>query len=104
MKNTVSPLWGNKRVVVIPNDAEPFEVNVNGRVRWALEALHAAGEQGCAPIEEPGPRWSHYIHQLRALGIPIQTVMEKHNGRFPARYARYVLQARISKAEDGTAA
>jgi len=38
-----------------------------------LPALQAAGERGCTPIDHPGPRWSGYVHDLRKLGLVIET-------------------------------
>jgi hypothetical protein len=75
---------------------EPESVTVRGREAWALLALMAAGERGCTPIDTPGPRWSGYVHDLRKLGVAIETVRERHAGRFPGDRARYVLRSRIS--------
>jgi hypothetical protein len=80
--------------VRIGDDPGP-EVTVRGREAWALLALMAAGERGCTPIDTPGPRWSAYVHDLRNLGIVIDTVRERHSGRFPGDHARYVLRSRI---------
>ena len=68
---------------------------VSGREAWALRALVAAGERGCTPIDTPGPRWSAYIHDLRRLGIVIETIRERHGGKFPGQHARYVLRSRV---------
>ena len=64
-----------------------------GRDAWALMALKDAGERGVTSIENPAPRWSGYIHNLRRAGIPIETVHEKHGGPYPGTHARYVLRA-----------
>ena len=56
---------------------------VLGREAWALRMLVAAGERGCTPIDHPGPRWSGYIHDLRAMGFVIETIHETHGGPFP---------------------
>jgi hypothetical protein len=61
-----------------------------------LLALIAAGERGCTPIDTPGPRWSGYVHDLRKLGMAIETVHETHAGPFPGTHARYVLRSRIT--------
>jgi Winged helix domain len=71
-------------------------VTVRGREAWALLALMAASERGCTPIDAPGPRWSGYVHDLRKLGVAIETVRERHAGRFPGDHARYVLRSRIT--------
>lgn len=74
-------------------------VVVSGRDRWALECLIAAREKGCTPIDTPGPRWSAYVHNLRELGIPIETITEAHGGPFKGTHARYVLRALVTRSE-----
>lgn len=83
-------------------DREPFHVKATGRERWALEALIAAGPQGCVPIETPGPRWSAYVHDLRKLGVPIETHRERHGGPFPGNHARYSLAAYVTRLTEVT--
>ena len=70
-------------------------VSVRGREAWALMALMAAGEDGCTPINNPGPRWSGYVLDLRRLGFVVETVRERHGGEFPGHHARYVLRSPI---------
>jgi hypothetical protein len=41
---------------------------VLGRGAWALLELKAANDNGCTPIDHPGPRWSGYVHKLRKVG------------------------------------
>lgn len=83
-----------KSFTVHPHSGEPFPITAKGRDRWALERLAAAGPLGITPREEPtGPRWSAYIYNLRALGVPIETRHEPHGGEFPGSHARYVLWA-----------
>jgi hypothetical protein len=72
-------------------------IAVRGRDRWALECLIAAGAEGCTPIDQPGPRWSAYVHNLRALGLRIDTLHEAHGGPFPGRHGRYVLRSRVER-------
>jgi hypothetical protein len=74
---------------------------VHGREAWALRMLIAAGEQGCTPINHPGPRWSGYVHDLRKLGFVIETVRERHGGEFPGQHARYVLRSPVVILEQG---
>ena len=45
--------------------------------------LANAGKQGITPIARPAPRWSAYVFSLKEHGIPIQTVMEAHDGSYP---------------------
>lgn len=82
------------------HDTEPPEyVTVKGRDAWALLQLMTAGEKGCTPIDNPGPRWSAYIHNLRNLGIAIETVHETHGGAFRGTHGRYVLRSNIKLVE-----
>jgi hypothetical protein len=46
---------------------------------------------GVTPITHPAPRWSGYVFDLRELGIPIETIMESHEGNYPGQHAKYVL-------------
>ena len=90
---------------VTPHDpcAAPVTITVCGRVLWALERLAAAGPKGCTPITEPAPRWAAYVHTLRTLGVPIETVHEEHEGDFPGTHARYVLRATVTPETEGGA-
>ena len=80
---------------VTPRDGSTLHVQVQGRDRWALECLRAAGDDGCTPINQPAPRWSAYVWNLRQRGIEVETVHEQHGGPFPGRHARYVLRSRV---------
>lgn len=55
--------------VVEADDGRAFVVGLKGRDAWALAQLIEAGERGCTPIDQPGPRWSGYVHKLRRAGI-----------------------------------
>lgn len=72
---------------------------VTGRDAWAMEQLNRAGSKGVTPIDNPGPRWSAYVHNLRQLGLVIETIHERHEGDFPGTHARYVLSTRITIME-----
>jgi hypothetical protein len=75
-------------------DGVPF--TVCGRDAWALLELIRAGSNGCTPIDNPGPRWSAYVHALRfERGLQIETVHEAHRGPFPGNHARYILTSAI---------
>lgn len=77
-------------------DADPpHRLSVCGRDAWALSELLRQGERGCTPIDNPAPRWSGYVHNLRKMGVNIETVTEKHGGPFAGHHARYVLRSRI---------
>ena len=44
------------RYAVTAADGSEREMRFKGRDSWALDQLIGAGEQGCTPIEHPGPR------------------------------------------------
>jgi hypothetical protein len=85
-------------------DGLPFKVH--GRDAWALLELVKAGPKGCTPIENPGPRWSGYVFNLkRDLGLAIETIHESHGGLFSGTHARYVLRSAVtilSEADQAT--
>lgn len=76
---------------------EAFTIQVKGRDAWALDRLREAGPKGCTPIDQPAPRWSAYIFNLRGLRVPIETVTEPHGGAFAGTHGRYILRARVVK-------
>lgn len=82
---------------VLPEGGEPITIYAKGRDAWALDRLRWAGPKGCTPITEPAPRWSAYVFNLRALGVPIETVHEPHGGEYAGTHGRYVLRARVVK-------
>jgi hypothetical protein len=84
-------------------DAAPFTITVSGRVLWALQRLIEAGKAGCPPITQPAPRWAAYVHTLRGLGVPIETIQEDHGGDFPGTHGKYILRANIIPASKGGA-
>jgi hypothetical protein len=91
--------WGKARFAVHLSDGTTREVIVQGRDRWALEALIAAGPTGCTPIDHPGPRWSAYAFDLRhEHGLEIETISELHGGDFSGNHARYVLRSQVAFA------
>jgi hypothetical protein len=68
-----------------------------GREEWALSRLLAAGDQGCTPIDTPGPRWSDYVFKLRRRGIDIATITEAHGGPYKGTHARYILRSKVER-------
>ena len=80
-----------------PEGGEAFTIEAKGRDAWALDRLAKAGPKGCTPIEQPAPRWSAYVHRLRGMGVPIETVTEAHCGHFAGTHGRYVLRALVVK-------
>ena len=91
--------WGKAPFKIDRQTGGLTYIEVSGRERWALEALIAAGLKGCTPIDTPGPRWSGYVHNLRKLGVPIETITEPHSGPFAGTHARYVLKACVTRSE-----
>jgi hypothetical protein len=87
--------WGKAQFAIVADDGSETKVTLQGRVRWALECLLAAGPKGCTPIDHPGPRWSGYTHCLRGMGLAIETLYEPHGGPFKGTHARYVLRSRV---------
>jgi hypothetical protein len=75
-------------------DGSPF--TVTGRDAWALAELLKSGQKGCTPIENPGPRWSAYVFNLKHnQGLVIQTRHEAHKGQFAGWHGRYVLLSAV---------
>ncbi len=72
-----------------------FTLHLKGRNCWAMKELLRAGSDGCTPINNPAPRWSAYIHNLRKFGVAIETITERHDGGYPGNHARYILQAQV---------
>ncbi len=71
-------------------------LTLNGRDAWALSELVNAGKNGCTPIDNPGPRWSGYVHNLRRKhGLIIETVNEAHGGDYAGTHARYILRTLV---------
>ena len=94
-ENTLKKQAIHAGFMVYPAQGDPFLINVNGRIKWALERLLGSGSAGCTPLTQPAPRWSHYIHQLRGMGVEIETIHEPHGGGYPGHHGRYVLRARV---------
>ena len=74
-------------------------VTVRGRDAWALLELKASNDNGCTPIDHPGPRWSGYVHKLRKAGIVIETIRDTRGGPFSGQHARYVLRSLVTILE-----
>jgi hypothetical protein len=74
----------------------PVRMTIKGRELWALRELIRVGVHGLTSIERPAPRWSHYIFQLRARGLIISTIREKHGGEYPGHHGRYVLRSPVA--------
>jgi hypothetical protein len=80
-------------------------LELKGRDAWALTELVRAGDQGCTPIDTPGPRWSGYVHKLRhRYALDIVTVSEPHGGPYKGTHARYILRSVVHCLSAGGAA
>lgn len=89
---------------VTPTTGDPFPIVVKGRDHWALDRLRRAGCHGCTPVDDPAPRWSAYVFNLRALGLEIETIHERHGGQFAGTHGRYVLHSTVTPIEREDAA
>ncbi|WP_458790899.1 winged helix domain-containing protein [Yoonia sp. MH D7] len=94
---------GGKAYTVKTTGGDIFRVVVSGRVRWALDQLCRVGLAGCTPIDNPAPRWSAYIFDLRGMGIEIETIHEPHEGEFAGTHGRYVLRSTLTRVMQGDA-
>lgn len=81
---------------VTTTEGDAFRIVLSGRDRWALEELRKAGAKGCTPIDNPAPRWSAYVFNLRELGVEIVTITEQHKGNFPGHHGRYMLRSGVA--------
>lgn len=70
-----------------------------GREAWTLRHLMNAGRVGVTTLEQPAPRWSHYVFKLRKAGLVISTEHEPHTGAFPGTHGRYRLETPLTLAE-----
>ncbi len=86
----------NVSAAILSPEDKQREIHLTGRNAWALLELYKADAQGCTPIENPAPRWSGYVYNLRRLhGLEIETIHESHGGPFAGTHARYVLRSRV---------
>ena len=92
---------GRKLTVAVADESGEHNVTVIGRDAWALQELINAGQKGCTPLDNPAPRWSHYVWKLRQAGVAVETIHERHGGDFPGHHARYVLTSRVRIVEGG---
>jgi len=63
------------------------------RVVQILELLVERGSLGVTPLDLPGVRVAASVFKLRMdYAIPIETITERHGGRYAGTYGRYVLR------------
>ena len=84
---------------VIGPDGMTHEMKTSGRQTWAITRLIGAGATGCKPIDDPGTRWSSYVHKLRAKGVNILTIKMQNNGPYGGHFGYYVLLSRVRRQE-----
>ena len=89
--------------IIKTTEGDIFQIAVTGRVRWALNQLLKAGAAGCTPIDNPAPRWSAYVFDIRGLGVEVETLHEPHEGEFAGNHGRYVLRSIVSLGQNGGA-
>jgi hypothetical protein len=80
---------------VAPSEGEAFHFLLAGRTGWPLERLGEAGRKGCTPITEPALGWSACVHNLRAMGLEIETISTPHGGDYQGHHARNVLRSTL---------
>lgn len=74
-----------------------------GREAWTLRHLLNAGPTGITTLEQPAPRWSHYVFKLRKAGLVISTDRESHGGAYPGSHGRYRLETPVAVVSEGAA-
>lgn len=68
----------------------------HGREAWTLRQLVNAGPSGITTLEQPAPRWSHYVFKLRKAGLVISTDRESHSGPYPGSHGRYRIETPVT--------
>lgn len=81
--------------------ADGRRLSFSGRVSWTLRNRLIAGRAGVATIDQPAPRWSHYIFKLRNAGLVITTEYEPNSGAFPGTHDRYRLETPLTIEPQG---
>ncbi len=74
-----------------------------GREAWTLRHLLNAGASGLTTLEQPAPRWSHYVFKLRKAGLVISTDREMHGGAYPGNHGRYRLETPVTVVPEDAA-
>lgn len=71
----------SKRWLVTPANGEPFTIDTDSGVTWALKALIAAGPEGPRPTDGASGRFAHLIGKLRDLGLSIDDLPAEEGER-----------------------
>jgi hypothetical protein len=80
------------RALTVRHPMTQAVVRIGGREGWALAHLISAGAAGLTTLEQPAPRWSHYVYCLRRRGFAVMTERETHGGAFAGQHGRYRLE------------
>jgi hypothetical protein len=96
--------WADTPYRIVKLDGTVVVITVKGRDKWALDQLIDAGSRGCTPIQNPAPRWSAYVFNLRKMGVQIDTNFEAHGGEFSGLHGRYILRSAVLPIEAEDAA
>lgn len=90
----------NKITIRLPDGRrQTFE----GRECWTLRHLINAGPAGITTLDQPAPRWSHYVFKLRKAGLVISTNRESHSGPYPGSHGRYRLETPVTIVSEDAA-
>jgi adenine deaminase len=75
------------RLCVICDDGSPSFI-ASGQTAKAIRALVLAGKQGVSALEVAtwAYRFAAYCHELRKLGLDIETIREAHDGGWHGRH------------------
>jgi hypothetical protein len=73
--------WDRKRWLVTPANGEPFTIDTDSGVTWALRALIATGPEGLRPTDGASGRFAHLIGKLRDLGLSIDDLPTEEGER-----------------------
>jgi hypothetical protein len=86
------PAKSTDRLRVIHDDGAPSFI-ASGQTAKAIRALVLAGKQGVTAQEVAGwaYRFAAYCHELRKLGLDIETVREPHEGGWHGRHVLHTL-------------
>jgi hypothetical protein len=81
----------------------PKPITLPKRATWFLDELVKAGANGVTTVAYPGVRVSDCLLKLRRAGIAVRTIYEPHDGEFPGRHGRYVLESAVELLPDDPA-
>ena len=102
-RNGRASMSANRLTVTCPHSSPRAALCGPGPRCLGVARIGQRRTAGCTPIDNPGPRWSAYVHALRhECGLDIGTVHEAHAGPFPGNHARYVLNSPVKSSGAAT--